>query len=81
LHGILNGRHAGHAAHQQHLINVRRAQLGIGHGLLARTERLFDQILHQLLQLGASQGHLQVFGAAGIGSDKGQVQLALHRRR
>ncbi len=40
-----------------------------------------DQVVHQLLQLGPGQRHLQVLGAAGVGGDKGQVDLGLHGRR
>ena len=53
------------------------ADAGVGDGLLAGLERAVEQVLDQLLQLGAGQLADQVLGAAGVGGDKGQIDLGL----
>ncbi len=54
-HRILHRRHARHAADQHHLVDVGRAQAGVLQRLAARADRALDQIVGQLLQLGARQ--------------------------
>ena len=48
---------------------------GVGDGLLAGLERAVEQVLDQLLELGAGELADQVLGAAGVGGDEGQVDL------
>ena len=80
-HRFLDGRHTGHAADEQHFVDVARLQAGVGQGALARLDAALDQVGHQAFQLGARQGHVQVLGTAGVRRDEGQVDLGLHRRR
>jgi len=53
----------------------RRLQLGIGHRLQHRAAALLDQMIDELLELGAAQRHLQVLGPAGVGRDERQVDV------
>ena len=77
-HFLLDGRHTGHTAHQNDLVNVGGLELGVGQGLLARSDGALDQILGQLFQLGPRELYLHVLGAGGVGGDKGQIDLCLH---
>ncbi|MDQ1154958.1 hypothetical protein QE389_002157 [Brevundimonas sp. SORGH_AS 993] len=47
LHGFLHGGHAGHAADQNHFVDVRCLQAGVGQGLLARLDGALDQVVDQ----------------------------------
>ena len=72
-----DGRHAGHATDQDHLVDVGRLEAGIGQCLADRTLRLLDQVGDQVLELGPGQGHDQVLGARCVGADERQVDLGL----
>ena len=49
--------HAGHAAHQDHFVDVGGGKPGVGQGLLAGPGGALDQVFHQLLQLAARQSY------------------------
>ena len=76
-HGFLHGGHAGHAAHERHLVDVGELELGVVQRLLDRGDGALDQVVGELLQLGARQVHVEVLGAAGVGRHKRQVDLRL----
>ena len=75
LHGFLDFRHAGHAADQDHVVNVRCGQAGIFQGFLARLQRALDQVLDQGFQLGAGELDVEVFRAGCVRGDEGQVHF------
>jgi hypothetical protein len=77
LHHFLNLGHAGHAADQNHFVDVAGLQAGILESGLARLDGALDQILDQAFELGAGQLHRQVLGTRRIGGDEGQVDLGL----
>ena len=70
--------HAGHAADQNHFVNLTRAHGGIFQGCLQGRNGPLDQIIDQSFQFGAGDLHGQMFRAALISGDKGQVDLCLH---
>ncbi|EAS48812.1 putative glutamate dehydrogenase [Aurantimonas manganoxydans SI85-9A1] len=80
LHRFLDLRHAGHAADQNDLVDVRRGDAGILEGRLARIHRALHEVVHQALELGARQLHGQVLGTRRIGGDERQVDFGLRGR-
>ena len=81
LHQLLDLRHTCLTANQHNLIDLARVNAGILHRLLARPNRLLQQIIHQRLQLRAGQLAHKMFRPASIGSNEGQIDLRLLRRR
>ncbi|ACO33777.1 NAD-specific glutamate dehydrogenase domain protein [Acidobacterium capsulatum ATCC 51196] len=81
LDDLLNAGHAGLSAYQHHFVNLARVHTGIGHGLLAGLNGALQNVLDELLQLGAGQLLHQVLGAGCIGGDEGQVDLGFKRGR
>ena len=79
-HSLLDQRHTGHAADQQHFINVGRLQTGVGQRLAAGFQRLLHEVGHQLFQLGAGQLDEHVLGPGLVSRDEGQVDFGFHRR-
>ena len=80
LHRLDDLGHPGHAADQDHLVDVAGLEARVLQRLLAGLDRLLDQVLDQLLQLGAADLHGQMLRARGIGRDERQIDLGLHRR-
>ena len=79
-HQLLHHRHAGRAADQHDLVDLAGLQPGVLERLPERGRAALDQVLGQLLELGAASAvMLQVLGAAGVGGDEGQVDLGLQR--
>ena len=60
LDRLLNGRHAGHTAHQDDLGDLGGRQPGVLQGLAAGLNAATDQRLSHLLQLGAGQVEQQI---------------------
>ena len=77
-HHFLNLRHACRAAHQDHLVDVSRVHLGVLERLLHRRDRLLNEIVHQLLQLGSGQPDVEVLGTRLIRRDERQIDIGLH---
>src|SRR5258705_1091655 len=71
----------GGTAHQDHLVDVVRAHLGVVHRLLDRAHAALHQIVREFLELRPINGQGEVLGAVGVGSDKRQVDLGLGHRR
>ena len=57
------------------------SQAGVLERLLHRLERALDQIVHELLELGARQRVVEVLRAALVGRDERQVDVRRHRAR
>ena len=81
LHLLLHQRHAGGAANQHHLVDAAGRQVGVLQRLLARLDAALDEVLDHLLEPGAAELGEEVFRAAGVGGDEGQVDLAFGHRR
>ncbi len=81
LHQLLDLRHTCLTANQHHLVDLRRIHARILHRLLARPNRLLQQIIHQRLQLRARQLAHQVLRPARVCSNERQIDLRLLRRR
>ena len=78
---LLHFGHAGLATDQDHVGDIGVGNARILHRDLARLDGARDQVIDQAFQLGAGDLHGQVFRAAGIGGDVGQVHFGLLRRR
>ena len=76
-HLLLHQRHPGLAADEDHIVYLRHIQVGVLEGGFHRAEGLLHQFLHQGFHLGAGEFLHQMFRAAGIGGDIGQVHLGL----
>jgi hypothetical protein len=72
---VLHLGHAGHAADQDHVLDVADRHAGILDGGAAGGDGALDQLLHQAFELGAGQLDVQVLGAGGISGDVGQVDV------
>ena len=81
LHDLLDLRHAGHAADQDHFVDLGRREAGVLDRLPARLDRLLHQIVDQRLELGAGELHGQVLRTGGIRGDERQVDLGLRGGR
>src|SRR3954453_3490258 len=68
-------------ADEDPLVDGVRCELGVGERLLHGAARALDQVLRELLELGAGQRHVQVLGAGGIRGHERQVDLRRGRRR
>ena len=74
--------HSGHAADQNHLINIAGAEPGIFQSRLTRFHRGFDQITHKAFQFrtGEFHHHMQWLAGAGIHRNKRLVDFGLRGR-
>ncbi len=81
LHDFHDLGHAGHAADQDHFVDLARLQAGILERRLAGLDRALDQIVHQGFQLGAGQLDVQVLRTGLVGGDERQVHFRLHAGR
>ncbi len=79
-HNLLHPGNAGGAAHQHHLVDLRRIQAGVGKSLLAGARAAHQKVLDHLLEARPRELHHQVLRAAGVGGDEGQVDLGLEQR-
>jgi NAD-specific glutamate dehydrogenase len=77
LHDLDDLGHAGHAADQDHLVDLTGLQAGILECRLARLQRALDQVVDQRLELGARQLDHEMLGAARVRRDERQVDLGL----
>ncbi|EAP89694.1 putative NAD-specific glutamate dehydrogenase encoded in antisensegene pair with dnaKJ [Oceanicaulis sp. HTCC2633] len=75
FHRFLDLGHAGHAAHQHHIVDFGRRNARILERVLARLDGALDQVVHQAFQLGAGELHVEVFRTGGVGGDEGQVHF------
>ena len=80
-HQLLHLRHARRAADEHDLVDLRRVDARVRQRLLHRRHRPLQQIVDELLELGARQLDLQMLGTGLIGRDERQIDLGFHRRR
>ena len=78
---LLHGRHAGHAADQDDLVDVGRLQAGVRQRLLGRADRALDQLAGELGQLRPAERRVEVLRPLGVGRDERQVDVRRLRRR
>ncbi|EHH12994.1 NAD-specific glutamate dehydrogenase [Mesorhizobium amorphae CCNWGS0123] len=81
LHDLLDLGHAGHAADQDHFVDLTGLQAGILERRLAGVDRALDEILDQAFELRPRQLQRQVLRSGRIGGDERQVDLGLGRGR
>jgi len=80
LHRLDDFGHAGHAADQDHFLDLGGAEAGILERGTARLDGPLDEVVDQRLELGAGQLDVEMLGAGLIRRDEGQVDLGLERR-
>jgi hypothetical protein len=78
---LLHARHAGHAADEDHFVDLGLGEPGIAQAILHRRHAAVDQVADELLELRAAQRHVQVLGPAGVGGDERQVDVRALRAR
>ncbi len=67
---LLNLGHAGHAADQDDFVDFGGGQLGVGNGLLAWPDSALDEVIDELLELGAGERQIEMLGAVLVGGDE-----------
>ncbi len=81
LHELAHARHAGHAADQDHFIQIASLHAGFLDGIEAGLAGALDQVEHQLFQIGAGDVLDEVLRPVLIGGDEGQVHFGRGRGR
>ena len=81
LHLRLHRRHAGHAADEHDVVDLRGVEAGVGERLLRRRDRALEQRVRELLELRAGELQVEVLRAVLRRGDERQVDLRRHRRR
>src|SRR5438270_3889276 len=81
LDDLLDLGHAGLAAHQDYLVDLRGLEPRILQGLFHWRNGPLDQIVDQLLELRPGQGEVQVLRPRLVRRDERQVDLRLHHGR
>ena len=61
----LHGRHAGHAADEHDVVDLRRVEPGVGERLLRRADRALEQVVRELLELRARELQVEVLRPLG----------------
>ena len=77
---LLHGRHPGHAADEDDVVDRRGVEPGVRERLLRRADRPFEQVVRQLLQLRARQLEVEMLRALRGRGHERQVDLRRHRR-
>ena len=75
-----DGRHPGHAADEDDLVDLGRLEPGVLHRGEDRALRLLDEIGHEVLELGPGERHDEMLRAGRVGGDVRQVDLGRGRR-
>ena len=81
LDNLLHGGDTGRTADQNHLVDIAGLQTGVTQRKLAGLDRLLNQMVAQLLELGTRKRHDQVLRNAVYRHDVGQVDFGRSRRR
>ena len=81
LHQRLDARHTRLSADQHHFVDLRSIHARVFHALFAGADRTLNDVLDHRLQLRPRQFLHQVFRTAGVGGNKRQIDLMLHRGR
>ena len=74
---FLDFGHAGHAADQDHVVNIGSTYASVFQGCANRGDSALDQLFNQAFQLGAGEFDIQVLGTRRIGSHVGKVNVGL----
>ena len=74
---VLHLGHAGHAADQNHVVNVAHAHAGVFDGGAAGGNGALNQLVYQAFELGAGELDVEVLGARSVSRDVGQVDIGL----
>ena len=72
---FLNSRNTGRTTNHENLGNIAAGDACIFHSLTGRNHSTLNQISSQLIKLCTSQGQIQMLRAAGISSNKWQVNI------
>ncbi len=75
LYNLLDCGDTGRTTHQNNLVDLRRLQTCVAQSDLTRLDGLAHQVVAQLLELSAGQGHHQVLRNTIDGHNVGQVDL------
>ena len=75
--GLNDLGHAGHATDENELVHLTLAPLGVGETLLDGLDGALEEVVGELLELGAGQLLLDVLRSARVGGDEGKVDLVL----
>src|SRR5207247_10060069 len=81
LYDLLDLRHPGLAADQNHFVDVRGLEPGVLERLLHRRNGPLHEVVDELLELRPRECDVQVLGPRLIRRDEGQVDLRLHHGR
>ena len=65
---LLHGRHAGHAAHEDHVVDLVGREAGVGEGLLDGPDDAVDEVARELVELGPREVQVEVLGAVLVGA-------------
>ena len=76
-----DGRHAGHAADEDDLVDVAGLEAGVLERGLDRALGLLDEVGDEVLELRPGERHDEVLGPGRVGGDVRQVDLGRGRRR
>ena len=81
LDQLLDLGHATHSSDQQNLVDLVLLEAGVLEAQLAGLDGLVQEVVGEALELGAGEHVCEVLGPGGVGSQVGQVDLGLQRRR
>ena len=81
LYNLLDCGDTGRTTYEDNLVDLRCLQACVAQSDLTRLDGLAYQVVAQLLELSASQGHHQVLGNTVYGHNVGQVDLGRSGRR
>ena len=75
MRGLDDAGHAGHAAHENQLVDFVRRDTGVFQAVLHRTDRALEQIVAKLFHFRPRQFRADMLRAAGVGGDERQIDL------
>ncbi len=75
---ILDCRHPGHAADQNHFIDFTGIETGILERRAAGPLQFGQQVINQGFEFGPGNLDVQMFGTTGVGGNKRQINLGFH---
>ncbi len=70
---VLHGRHAGHAADEHDVVDLRGVEAGVGQRLLGRADRALEQLGGELVELRARELEVEVLRALGVAVTNGRL--------
>ena len=79
VRGLDDARHTGHATDEHEFVNLVGGDARVLQAGLHGFDGALEQIVGELLHLGAREGFLDVLRPAGVRRDEGQVDVVLRR--